>query len=277
MNRKLVVWAGPALVLMGLAAQRTEGKSQDEKPEGLVRVAPVPVQEEETDDPFDRIFRKTFSREQWAEWLAVPDLDVREQYYTDLLRRARIDPVARAFVEKLAQDEARPDLAWTARLALRELGRADFPFLGLAPDRFGLDRTLEDVLTELGGSSLLELFARPRHRMRILPHLTPPGASSSSMSFEQGPDGAKIVITEIVDGEDSTREYTGESLEEILRDNPELSEDVEGGLRFHLRLPGEGRVGQWTDVQKERNRSQSGQYLAERSTQISAGTRKRRI
>jgi len=251
MERTLAFGVAPALLLVGLAsvanqdapAQDAAAQSgaREEEEQALKRVPPVPVEEEEREDPYERIFAKDLSREQWIEWLTTPDLDAREEHFEDLLRRARIDPRTRAFVEELARDENRPDAAWTARLALRELGRADFPLFGFAPD--GLPdqrRELEEMMAELWGRhGAVDPFVRPPHRLRVPPRLTlPPGSSSGkTMRIEQGPDGAKIVVTETVDGKEQVREYTGESLEQILSENPEL----EGSL--HVELHWQGREG----------------------------------
>ncbi len=204
--------------------------SQEPKP--LVKVAPIPAEEEQSEDPLERVFRKDFDREEWIERLTDADLEARERTYVDLVRRARIDPLARAVLEELAQDATRAELAWTARLALRELGRANFP--GFLPDDlggFGLDGRMEEMLKQLWQERPSFPFSppqRPRLRLQVPSAPSSPGSSSSerSVQVQQTPEGAKIVITETIDGKESTREYEGKNLEEILEQHPELSDEL---------------------------------------------------
>ncbi len=226
---------------------RVRAVFQDSKePKALERVAPIPAEEEESDNPLERVFRKDFDREEWIERLTETDLEARERTYIDLVRRAKIDPLARAFLEELAQDSARPELAWTARLALREIGRPTFSFPGVLPDDlggFGLDGRMEEMLRQLWQEHPSFPFSppqRPRLRLQVPPSPSPPGSGSSerSVQVQETPEGAKIVITETVDGKESTREFEGQSLEEILEQNPELSEElhfsvIPDGFRLH--------------------------------------------
>ncbi|MEM1452729.1 MAG: hypothetical protein AAGI22_26735 [Planctomycetota bacterium] len=55
--------------------------------------------------------------------LALRDLDAREEAFDDASRRAAREPAARAALQRIADDDAEPDLAFVARLALREADR----------------------------------------------------------------------------------------------------------------------------------------------------------
>lgn len=68
-----------------------------------------------------QIFARKANEEHWRRLLRSKDLVERHRSYDKLLLRARLDPAVEAFLKELALDESRPELAWTARLGLREL------------------------------------------------------------------------------------------------------------------------------------------------------------
>jgi hypothetical protein len=208
--------------------------------QGLTRVAP-------TQEPLD-VFAREFRRDAWRAALLEPDLDRREENLDALLSRARLDPVARAFVEELARDPEAGELAWTARLALRELGRARFqavaPLFGADP--LGMSGRMDEMLQQfLNGSMPGQNLRAPR---------TPLGLESlggRSVRVQQTDKGAKVEIVEEVDGKEERRTFEGASLQEILAANPELARDLGGlslrvppgqALDFGLGLPGAGRA-----------------------------------
>lgn len=57
----------------------------------------------------------------WRTRLAEPDLDLREQQFERLIELGPRNPDLVALLEEWSTDAYQPDLAWTARLALREL------------------------------------------------------------------------------------------------------------------------------------------------------------
>src|SRR6185436_7098882 len=63
----------------------------------------------------------SFDAERWRKELVAGDLDQRQASYEELVQLARRDPAARAALEEWSQGN--DELAWTSRLALRELGR----------------------------------------------------------------------------------------------------------------------------------------------------------
>lgn len=197
--------------------------------QGLTRIAPG--QERNLPDAFAREFK----REEWSAALAEKDLERREQSFDALLARARLDPVARAFLEELARDPAQGELAWTARLGLRELGRARFsaasPLLGTDP--LGMAHRMDAMLQELLNGGLqapLPGGLRPRA-------LGLDSAGGRSVRLQQSEQGAKVEVLETIDGREDRRTYEGASLEEILAANPELEREL-GGLTLRVQ-PGQ--------------------------------------
>lgn len=209
--------------------------------QGLTRVAP-------NQEPLD-IFAREFRREDWRAALEERDLDQREQHFGALLARARLDPVARAFVEELARDPAGGELAWTARLALRELGRARFqvapPLFGADP--LGMTGRMDEMLQQfLSGGQPGQLGRNPR-----LPGLGRESLGGRRVHVQQSEQGAKVELIEEVDGKEERRTFEGASLQEILAANPELERDLGGlslrlspgqSIDFGLGLPGGARA-----------------------------------
>jgi len=180
--------------------------------QGLERVAPRAERPEEGRLP--DLLAREFRGEEWRNALAVGDLERRERNFEALLQRARLDPVARAFLEELARDPAAGELAWTARLALRELGRARFaPRVSLlGADPLGSAGRMEEALKELLGAGL-------------------PGAGLPGAGFTRGAPGGRGVRIEVVQGGGPEPErfvYEGESLEAILQAHPELGQRLGG-------------------------------------------------
>jgi hypothetical protein len=185
----------------------------------LRRVAPVePAPELDDDDPRE-LFARDFEPERWRARLSVPDLARREKSFDALLSRARLDPIARAFLEELARDPAGGELAWTARLGLRELGRAPFPLLGPAGDPFGFEPRLGQLMQELLTGDALRFQALGRRGTAQPP--------ARAVELQVDPAGVLLRLRDEVDGEPRTREFAGASLVEVLRAHPELADEIE--------------------------------------------------
>jgi len=199
--------------------------------------------------------------EAWKQKLAAPDLDLREQSFDALVNAARRDESLRAALETWARDEARGELAWTARLALRELGPRNDPWQGLRGRRgvFFLDPFEQDFDFDELRRQMFEDFDRPfpgfgpRTGAPVPP--TPPGGSgmttrseSESLSLESGPDGVKCKITRTENGQTTTEEYSAKSIDELLEQHPELRGKVGGGS---ARGGAQVRQGWPLDLQRE--------------------------
>lgn len=207
----------PALLIAAIGV----GPAQEDRSQTLERVDPLPSNEC-AQDRVQRLLTGEFYGDEWVELLGIPDLDERETYYAVLLRRVRVDPRARAFLENLAQDPSRTDAAWTARLALRELGRPNFPLHNLFRiDAMGPDRAIKELFDELQVGPGLGLSYG-------LPGALSGGGASSSCRIEvsNGPEGARLEVVEGVDGSEECRSFEGESIEDILKEHPELEEEL---------------------------------------------------
>ncbi|MCY2961794.1 MAG: PDZ domain-containing protein [Planctomycetota bacterium] len=199
--------------------------------------------------------KSDFDQRAWESKLAARDLDERERAYAALVDLAVQDDAAREAVRAWSTDSARPDLAWTARLALREVERRPGTHLR-ALKNFGggamddLRGRFDELEKRFGGlDSMFGDLQRDLDRMfpgqgpqggAPAPGVSPHGTSrSESQSFRMqvGPDGVKIDVDEDVNGEKSTRTYTGKSLEDILEANPELKDKV-GAVDGHQFLFG---------------------------------------
>lgn len=198
---------------------------------GLRRVAPLERTERGAEGPEGHA-AGSFDPEPWRLSLASPDLERRELEFDRIVRLARVDERALSFLRELRADEDQPELAWTARLALREVdaqrpGLRVFtaPGARLADPAGGIDQLLE----ELGAQA----FGMPEAWLPLPSGRSDRAGAESGRSVSIQFDGTlwHVRIREREDGEDATREYTGESLEAILEENPGLSDDL--GM-FHL-------------------------------------------
>jgi hypothetical protein len=198
--------------------------------------------------------------EAWRERLTQPDLALRETELDRFLAIARRDADARALLADWAADPAGGELAWTARLALRELDQelelGTWPFglgnalgsktwTGMPPGMPpGMPKDIQELLESLGSMNL----PPDASGLGVLPGLglqfrggsqgrwnLPSGAaeehSSRAVELSITPDGVRCKVTEEVDGEERTSEYEAKSMEELLAAHPELGEtlQVEGG------------------------------------------------
>lgn len=189
-----------------------------------------PAEEAPEGHGLGHVFQREFQRDEWLARLREPDLERRERSFDSLLKRARLDPFARAFIEELARDPA-GELAWTARLGLRELGRVSFPVQGLngilpGSDPLATSRRMEQMLQTLLAQDGMTF---------LLPQVQAgPGTGSGrkagrSLHVEQDASGARV---QIVDGQETTRTYSGTSLEQIFRDNKkQLAEELGNGFQ----------------------------------------------
>jgi hypothetical protein len=229
MNLRSLTLAPVLLASFGLAASAQQAQGG----QGLERV--VPLDSEEA-----RLGLSTaFDAELWSAHLTDADLGRRELRYGELVRTARRDPAARAWVEERANDASAPELAWTCRLALRELrggaagggGRMHhgshgaFPGV-MGPGSMGADprALLEELQRELGA---MRQGALPRgFGLQLGPGA---GGHSSSFQLQTTPDGVKVTVRERgEDGAEEVREYEASSMEELLEAHPELRRHMGG-------------------------------------------------
>lgn len=180
-------------------------------------------------DPFDA--------DHWRERLTTPDLDARMFSFEQLARIAAEDPKAREQVLEWSRQADEAELAWTARLLERELERS--PARGLGGGLWRVDPFAPFPFEHFGVPPSLEDFERQfepllRGPWGTAPFSRQPGTQaqrSNSSQIEITPDGVKVRVTEEVDGQQKTEEYSASSLEELYAAHPQLRERVGVDLR----------------------------------------------
>jgi hypothetical protein len=263
-NKLLVVVAALGVVALGSRAAWAVHQEQETE-RRLVRLLPG-----DDDDPVVvelRVEQEEFDAATWAARLQDADLGVREQHFDQLVRRARHDAAAREWLRREVAEGAVPELAWTARLALREL------------DRSGVGRRLHWTFGQRDGDAPGHAWLRTRPRVlhekleELLPGLgievapgdagplvwafpdLPEGSVRSSqkgIQIERGAFGVRVqVTTQEEDGESTTRTFEAPTMEALLEANPDLAKELgkgelglDQGLRIELGGPGAGLFGQ---------------------------------
>ena len=196
---------------------------------------------ERVDPSADAQEPEAFDAESWKRDLTSSDLEQRERAFERVVAQAAHDADARSALEGWSRGG--DELAWTARLALREVGgHAGGPAFGLRrmDPAFGDFRLrLDDLHRHFGGidsmledlqSQMEELFGDAPGFRPGMPAMPGPGPGarqrSQSFSLEAGPDGVVLKTEEDVDGEKKTREYRADSLEELYEQHPELRDRI---------------------------------------------------
>lgn len=214
---------------------------------GLVRVQPSAADEREQTDAADD---PAFDRDRWRKRLEQSNLDLRQRAFEKILEMAVKRDAVRDALEAWAHDSSAPELAWTARMALRDLELRREPANVFGSRGWGDFNSRFDALRQRFESldPMLDHMQQDLERMFQQPHgLAPdnvPGASSlRSFNLQMNSDGVTCEVTEDVNGEKKTSTYKAGSVEELLAAHPELSEDLGqgSGFRFGM-LPG-GRGG----------------------------------
>lgn len=224
--------------------------AQDPKDGRVQELTPLPTPQQPVDANQDSAV--PFDAGALKQGLRAPSLEERERSYDDLLRAARRDRAAMQTLRDWAADASDLELAWTAKLALRELSLRRDPFGGTA-DPFDALRGGDGLRFHFGADPFSGAFpdaARAiedaqREIERLMQGMggatpfpgTPPAGTSQSQSFEleSGPDGVKVRVHEDVDGQQETKTYEAESLEELLDTYPELR----GRIQLSPGLPGD--------------------------------------
>ncbi|MHC4263536.1 MAG: hypothetical protein ACYSWX_13500 [Planctomycetota bacterium] len=216
-----------------LAAVPLAGALQEDgASDGLRPVAPAAGAAET--EPLPATPVGDFDPRLWTARMTDADLDRREMTFEDALRNAQTDAAFRDWVQELARGN--DELAWTARLLVRELDRlgsspnaAPRPSTGtffggrpLTPvDVFGSDPFqvfMVDPNQRVGQDAIFEAL---REAMRSQ---VPGGVSASgqSMRFQMTPDGVEVELRDSTGGDESVQTYRAEDLEQLLEENPEL-------------------------------------------------------
>lgn len=258
--------AAPALFAPLYLAQRPSQGLQDPgqgQKRTLARVAPL-APADGADLQGDS---RGFDREDWRDKLTQSDLQQRERDFDALVEMAQRNTAARAALEQWTREK--DELAWTSRLALREVDRhaRRSPLLRAVPrnpDWNDLRSRIDELEREFGSQDPLS-GGGPDDFDDFFGRSTPPGSgpltpgapgrqsTSHTFSLQSGPDGVTLEITEDVDGKQETKSYKAENLEALLDAHPELRDKIGTGHgnSFWWGLPGQGnlpRAFTWPDA-----------------------------
>lgn len=203
-------------------------------------------------------------RDAWRKRLEDPSLEDRLRAFDEVVELARRDDAMRSALADWSRDGGARELAWTSKLALRELdtsrpsgseqggwrrfgGRSgtDDPFFG-GRGFADLEQRFEELQRRFGGlDSMFGDLQREMERAFGGAHGLVPqqgnGARSQAQSYSMqvGPDGVKVEVTEEVDGKRETKSYTADSLEDLYTQHPELRDRIGSTPRVDVfGLPG---------------------------------------
>jgi len=210
---------------------------------GLGLLALVPQQQQEVLQPVQpqapraQSFEQVFQASEWRERLSQRDLNAREQSYAELLELARKD--ARIADEVRAWSRGQDELAWSARLLLREL------------DRRGARGALRTFRTDGWGDMQERMHERMQDLQQRMERLREEVERDFGRAFErEGPmprqqrqvetrqdsNGARVEVrTRTGDGPEDVKVYEGRTLDEIYQAHPEL--EAENALKDQLAPP----------------------------------------
>lgn len=226
------------------AAPQSSGTSQ-----GLTPVGPEGLQALTLGQ--DALSSVPITADTIADSLSDPDIERRERSLDELVELARTQPDVRRALEELAAQGADPELAWSARLALK-LVEATFDrrgataaprtprsWSGLAEpeDPFhALDALFQGWPSHQRGLGFDPFGIRSGPGAGLPQGWSSQQSRGQSIELRQDSEGTLLRLEETDEnGDRQTREYRGESLEDILSENPQLEEELEDGgvaLRF---------------------------------------------
>jgi len=163
--------------------------------------------------------------EGWQRALGESDLDLRLALYLELVDRIATDPLVEQVVDEWSLDSNRPDVAWTARLALREA------------------RAVKSR-SRRSGRIQNHLFAGLGIHVKGSPQSGAPGTPGDESSVDHtghhgprtlrlktGPGGVRVERRDNVDGSQRTIVFEAASLEQLLEQHPGLARDL-GAVRL---------------------------------------------
>jgi len=177
----------------------------------------------------------------WLERLLDADLDRREHHFAHLIEAVRRAPELRGMLARWAQDGSRPELAWTARLALRELAfQPAWVFRG-GPNARGFGPA-NPWFTGRFPAAPAAQAEDPQAATEPAPEA---GAVrlQRTLSFQVGPDGVRLRIERQQDGERLVESYEAATLQELFEQHPELAAHLPFGARSVA--PREPAKGPW--------------------------------
>jgi hypothetical protein len=210
---------------------------------GLGLLALVPQQQQEVLQPVQpqapraQSFEQVFQASEWRERLSQRDLNAREQSYAELLELARKD--ARIADEVRAWSRGQDELAWSARLLLRELDRrgARGAFRTFRTDGWGdMQERMHERMQDL--QQRMERLREEVERDfgRAFEREGPMTRQQRQVETRQDPNGARVEVrTRTGNGPEEVKVYEGRTLDEIYQAHPEL--EAENALKDQLAPP----------------------------------------
>lgn len=176
---------------------------------------------------------------QWQTRLSDPDIDARELAFEELISLARLDPGVVLALESWSLDPKQPELAWTARMALRALEQVSHSKkVGWVEahqgDASSSKATLAQVLRAIDVSAAIPLPERvqPLRSEQILSMYGPRAfrlpKRRQVYKLDFHPEG--VVLTQFINvgGESRQQRYAAESAQALLEAHPHLREQVPG-------------------------------------------------
>jgi len=192
-----------------------------------------------------------FDTDLWAARLLEGDLDLRMAAYEAVVEAGGRDQVVFHCIQGWAADTAVGELAWTARMALREIERMP----AQREDSWGfgtgdLDWFRESSLWGLGVSpleierNLQNKFDQLHRQMQqgLAPGAVPgKGIEQRLFSVELGPSGMKVRTRSSGPEGHNESQWEAQSIEELFKAHPELESEFPGlgGLRLRFGVPQE--------------------------------------
>jgi hypothetical protein len=182
----------------------------------------------------------------WEARLTDLDIDSREHAFDELVARARRDTSLGLAIKSWSTDSSKPELAWSARMALRELHKQRRPVAvawvpRIRPNQTGMQEA-HAVLNEANPKASL-IVPVPQGLRDLNPGSVLPLANRQLMSLsaprafempqdkvkhqlrlklQYQPEGVTLVVAEIHNGQSRQRKYAAGSIETLLEDHPEL-------------------------------------------------------
>ena len=230
-----------SLFVVGLTQVQAQGDGQDTHEPAPLTVIECEVGEEVLSGDFDS--------ELWAARLAEGDLDLRMAAYEAIVEAGSRDRTVFDCMQQWATDPSRGELAWTARMALREIERV--PVIQEDPWGFGtgtFDWFQDSPIGRMGVSpleferSLQEKFEQLQRQMEkgFAPGAAPGrGVEQRLFSLEFGPDGMKMRTRQVDAEGDKEQQWEAQNIEELFKAHPELESEFPGlgGLRIRFGTP----------------------------------------
>lgn len=194
---------------------------------GVPRIAWADWRDPARPRPQEPAAKTQFDEVAWRARLTQADLAERERALDEVAELARRDQAVRKALADWAKDGKNPDLAWTSRLALREVDNARMRVR--QRDRFAQRADLRDDF-ELLFAHIEDLQSQMD---RVFAGENEPGAEpgahhaqSELVELQLDANGVRCRVVKEVDGKRDEQEYRAATLGELLAMHPELRQHI---------------------------------------------------